>query len=181
MSEPTDDRDEQDEDEDDEQDAPAPDARTEADKRDARWLGRWSKVWVPIIGAISMRANIKGTADASPEAARLATRLWHEAFNSTVKIAYGTEKFSIALPFYSADNPAEFTHFDFGQAPWITPERLKAEGLLSVCAKADRSCIDLANTLANPRTKTLERQVATSAWGQTGRAVDLVIIMTPPQ
>ena len=157
----------------------------------ARWVPRLNRIaWgvlamavlmSPIIGAISMRANIKGTADASPEAARLATRLWHEAFNSTVKIAYGTEKFSIALPFYSADNPAEFTHFDFGQAPWITPERLKAEGLLSVCAKADRSCIDLANTLANPRTKTLERQVATSAWRQTGRAVDLVIIMTPPQ
>jgi 4-amino-4-deoxy-L-arabinose transferase-like glycosyltransferase len=157
----------------------------------ARWLPRLTRIALgvlaaavlvsPIIGYASMRANIKGTADASPQAARLATQLWHEAFNGPVKIAYGTEKFSIALPFYSTDNPAEFTHFDIGQAPWITPARIKAEGLLSVCAKADQSCIDAAGKVANARTKTVERQVTTSAWGHTSRPVDVVIIMTPPQ
>jgi hypothetical protein len=162
-------------------------AHTEAD----HWVPRLRRIALgllavavlvaPVIGYVSMRANIKGTADASPQAARLATQLWHEAFNTPVKIAYGTEKFSIALPFYSRDNPAEFTHFDFGQAPWITPARLKAEGLLSVCAKADQSCIDQANRLATPRTRVVERQVTTSAWGQTSRPVDLIIIMTPPQ
>jgi 4-amino-4-deoxy-L-arabinose transferase-like glycosyltransferase len=156
----------------------------------ARWVPRLNRIALgvlaaavcvaPVIGYASMRANIKGTSDASPQAAELATLLWHQAFNTPVRIAYGTEKFSIALPFYSVDNPAEFTHFDFGQAPWITPARIKAEGLLSVCAKADQSCIEFAGKLANGRTKTVEHQVATSAWGLIGRPVDLVIIMTPP-
>jgi 4-amino-4-deoxy-L-arabinose transferase-like glycosyltransferase len=154
-----------------------------------RWLPRLNRIALgvlaaavlasPVIGYASMRANIKGTSDVSPEAAREATRLWHEAFNTPVKIAYGTEKFSIALPFYSPDNPAEFTHFDFGQAPWITPERIKAEGLLAVCSRVDLSCVDFASKVANARTRTVARQLTTSAWGQTGKPVDLVIIMTP--
>jgi 4-amino-4-deoxy-L-arabinose transferase-like glycosyltransferase len=140
----------------------------------------------PIIGYVSMRANIKGTADASPQAARLATQLWHEAFDTPgksvpVTIVYGTEKFSIALPFYSPDSPAEYTHFDRGQAPWITPQRINSEGLLTVCAKSDASCISFAGTVSNVHTKTVERQVTTSAWGVVSRPVDIVIIMTPPQ
>jgi 4-amino-4-deoxy-L-arabinose transferase-like glycosyltransferase len=155
----------------------------------ARWLPRLNRIALgllvaavlaaPMIGYASMRANIKGTADVSPVAARLATRLWHEAFDTPVMIAAGTEKYSIALPFYSGDNPAEFTHFDVGQAPWITPERIKAEGLLTVCTKADQFCIDFAAKVANARTRTVARQVSTSAWGQTSKPVDLVIIMTP--
>jgi 4-amino-4-deoxy-L-arabinose transferase-like glycosyltransferase len=134
----------------------------------------------PLIGFASMRANIKGTADVSPVAARLATQLWHQAFNTPVKIASGTEKFSIALPFYSADNPAEFTHFDLGQAPWITPARITREGLLTVCAKADQFCLDQAARYATARTQRVERQVIQSAWGRTSQPVDLIIIMTPP-
>jgi hypothetical protein len=155
----------------------------------ARWLPRLERIALgvlaaavllaPVIGYVSMRANIKGTADVSPQAARLATELWHQTFNTPVKIANGTEKFSIAMPFYSPDNPAEFTHFDMGQAPWITPERIARDGLLTVCAKADTGCVELAAKYANARTVSAGRQVTSSAWGRTSRTVDLVIIMTP--
>jgi 4-amino-4-deoxy-L-arabinose transferase-like glycosyltransferase len=155
----------------------------------ARWVPRLNRIAygllaaavlvAPVIGYASMRANIKGTADVSPQAARLATELWHQTFNTPVKIANGTEKFSIAMPFYSPDNPAEFTHFDMGQAPWITPERIARDGLLTICAKADTGCIELAAKYGNARTVSTERQVTSSAWGRTSRTADLVIIMTP--
>jgi 4-amino-4-deoxy-L-arabinose transferase-like glycosyltransferase len=135
----------------------------------------------PAIGFVSMRANIKGTSDVSPDAARMATSLWREAFGTPVRIANGTEKFSIAMPFYSADNPAEFTHFTLDQAPWITPARIKREGLLTICLKADTGCQEQAKPYAHAGTRIVERQVVKRAWGLTSPAADLVFIMTPAQ
>jgi hypothetical protein len=132
----------------------------------------------PMFGAISMRTNIKGTADPTPQVARLATQLWHAAFDSPVRIANGSEKFSIAMPFYSPDNPAEFTHFDFGQAPWVSPARIAAEGLLTICFKADQGCRDLAAKFTNNRSRTIEHQISHAAWGFS-RTIDVVFIMTP--
>jgi hypothetical protein len=138
-------------------------------------------VAAPVVGYVSMRANIKGTSDVSPDAARLATQLWREAFGGPVKIANGTEKFSIAMPFYSADNPAEFTHFTLDQAPWITPARIGRDGLLTICLKADTGCREQAQSYTRPGTRIVERQIVKRAWGITGPAADLVFIMTPPQ
>jgi hypothetical protein len=98
-----------------------------------------------------------------------------------VRIATGTEAFSLALPFYSPDSPAEFTHFSFQQAPWITPERLAREGILWVCEASDTVCLEAARPYETPETKRVVQRFQKVFWGLSGRAIEVVMIIVPPR
>jgi 4-amino-4-deoxy-L-arabinose transferase-like glycosyltransferase len=135
----------------------------------------------PGMAYASLLYQIKGTADANRTAARDATRVWHETYNVPVRIVGGSEKFSLALPFYGTDSPAEFTHFDYSQAPWITPERIEAEGLLTICDAADRGCQERSQRHAHAGTRRVEATIGNSAFGIKGPTSRLIYIMTPPR
>jgi 4-amino-4-deoxy-L-arabinose transferase-like glycosyltransferase len=135
----------------------------------------------PLIAYATVALRIEDRQQLSPEIARTATSVWHAQLHAPVRIATGTEAFSLALPFYSPDSPAEFTHFSFQQAPWITPERLAREGILWVCEASDMVCLEAARPYETPETKRVVRRFQKVFWGLSGRAIEVVMIIVPPR
>ena len=134
----------------------------------------------PVIAYASVAFRFDDKSHISPEVARAATKAWHEAYGTPVRIATGTEAFSLALPFYSEDNPAEFTHYNFRQAPWITLQRIRREGLLCVCEATDAACLEHANSFGTLETKRVVRRFQKTFWGLRGPVIEVVIVMVPP-
>lgn len=135
----------------------------------------------PIVAYASVTLRLDDRARISPEVAMVATEFWHEEVEAPIRIAAGTEAFSLALPFYSADGPAEFTHFSMQQAPWITPERVAREGMVSVCVATDTACLEQAKRYETAETKRRRRVFQKSFWGVRGTPIEVVIITIPPR
>ena len=120
--------------------------------------------------------------DPRKELAKEATRIWHETTDSPLQYVAGSQRYENAVAFYSADEPRVFIHFDFHQAPWVTPEVLDQAGLLVVCAKEDKECIasgaNIASTLQATRTELL---LAHSFWGYAAPPISFVVTVVPPR
>ena len=134
----------------------------------------------PLIAYASVALRVEDRQQVSPEIAVTATSVWHAQVHTPVRVATGTEAFSLALPFYSPDGPAEFTHFNSQQAPWITPERIAREGILYVCETSDTVCLDQAKHYATAETKRIARTFRKVFWRLSGRAIEVVMIIVPP-
>jgi 4-amino-4-deoxy-L-arabinose transferase-like glycosyltransferase len=135
----------------------------------------------PIIAYATVALHVEDRQQVSAEIARVATSVWHAQMHAPVRIATGTEAFSLALPFYSPDSPEEFTHFSSQQAPWITPERIAGEGILCVCEASDRVCLEQAKRYETPETKRIVRRFQKIFWGLSGRVIEVVMIIVPPR
>jgi len=134
-----------------------------------------------VIAYASMTLGLNDRQQVSPAVAEAATKAWHKELGTPLRIATGTEPFSLALPFYSSDSPAEFTHFNTKQAPWITTERIAREGLLCVCEATDAGCLEQAKHYATPETKRIVQRFQKKFWGLRGRVIEVVIIIVPPR
>jgi hypothetical protein len=135
----------------------------------------------PIVAYASVTLRLDDRARISPDVAMAATEFWHEEVEAPIRIAAGTEVFSLALPFYSVDRPAEFTHFNVQQAPWITPERIAREGMVSVCAATDAACLEQAKRYETAETKRRQLAFQKSFWGIRGTPMEVIIIAVPPR
>lgn len=134
----------------------------------------------PVVAIVSGMTNVKNGAEATAETARAATRIWRDTFAVPVKIVAGTEMFELAAAFYSPDNPVEFTHFKTEHAPWVTPERLKRDGLLAICRLDDGGCLADAERHAGPGTERRRLTVSRSLLGFTSGTVTVMLVMVPP-
>jgi len=86
----------------------------------------------------------------------------------------------LALPFYSPDSPAEFTHYSLEQAPWITRELIAREGILYACAASDKVCLEAARVYATERTEHLPLTIQNNFWGLRGPPTGVALIITAP-
>jgi hypothetical protein len=93
----------------------------------------------------------------------------------------GSEKYSLAQPFYGPDSPSEFTHFSFSEAPWITKARIGAEGLLTICNANEVACLSAARAYSHAGTREVETTLRRYFFGMQGQAFDLIYVMTPPK
>jgi 4-amino-4-deoxy-L-arabinose transferase-like glycosyltransferase len=135
----------------------------------------------PVIAYATVALHVEERQQVSSDIAKSATSAWHAQLGIPVRIATGTEAFSLALPFYSPDTPGEFTHFDLRQAPWITPERIAREGLLCICEAKDAGCLEQARRYETSDTQRVARRFQKVFWGLSGRIIDVVIIIVPPR
>jgi 4-amino-4-deoxy-L-arabinose transferase-like glycosyltransferase len=133
------------------------------------------------IGYVSFAVRFTGAYEVSPAAARDAARIWNATFNAPVRIVSGSEKYSLAQTFYGPDKPAEFTHFSFDEAPWITRDRIASEGLLAICIATDTLCLQKARAHAHSGAREFSASHQKSYFDLVSPQVDLVYIMTPPR
>jgi hypothetical protein len=75
------------------------------------------------------------------ELAAYVSNIWHQRFGKPLRIVAGSKPYADSITFYSADHPSLFIDFDFRISPWISPERLRAEGLAIVCLQVDQRCL----------------------------------------
>jgi hypothetical protein len=151
-------------------------------------ITRWAAAFMlfalligPIVAYASVAFHFDGKAQISRQVAIAATAAWAERIASPLRIATGTEQLSLALPFYSSDVPIEFTHYNFMEAPWITPERIAREGILYACGATDVGCIEAAKTYETAHTARLPLTFHSAFWGLRGPEIEVVLIMIPPR
>ena len=133
----------------------------------------------PGVAVGSFYLQVKGTSDVSEIATRDAAALWLETFKTPPRIVAGSEKYSIAQPFYGPSAPHEFTHFALDQSPWISKSRIQREGLLAICDAADAGCIKFAEQYANAATSRRPVTISKTFVGIKGPDVPLIYLMTP--
>jgi 4-amino-4-deoxy-L-arabinose transferase-like glycosyltransferase len=151
-------------------------------------ISRWAALFLlvgilvvaPAVAYASVAFHFNDRLRVSPQVAKVATNAWHERMSRPLRIATGTEAYSLALPFYSPDGPAEFTHYSFAQAPWITAERISREGILFACDAKDLDCRQAAMAYATPQTVELPLRFQNTFWGLHGPEIEVVLFMTPP-
>jgi 4-amino-4-deoxy-L-arabinose transferase-like glycosyltransferase len=115
------------------------------------------------------------------ELAREATRIWHETTASPLLYVAGSQRYENAVAFYSTDRPHVFSHLDSHLAPWVTAEDLDRAGLLVVCAKEDRRCLDSTGNITTPETTRTELTLAHSFWGYAARPSSFIVTVVPPR
>ena len=122
------------------------------------------------------------TAQHPPEAAREATKLWHETVGPDPEVKYvaGTERYALGLMFYIADRPSDFTHFSYAEAPWVTRERIVESGLLAVCLVKDGDCLEKVQALALQGLHRFDRDLRASFFGMEGPVRQVAIFVLPP-
>jgi 4-amino-4-deoxy-L-arabinose transferase-like glycosyltransferase len=136
-------------------------------------------VVAPLIAYTSVAFHFDDRIQVSPQIAVAATKAWHERMSTPLRIVTGTEAFSLALPFYSADGPVEFTHYSLAEAPWVTPERIAREGILYACEAKDHECVEATEAYATSQTVRSPLTFQNIFWGLHGPEIEVVLIMTP--
>jgi 4-amino-4-deoxy-L-arabinose transferase-like glycosyltransferase len=138
-------------------------------------------VVAPLVAYSSVAYHLEDRRQVAPWVARVATNVWRQRFSAPLRIATGTELFSLALPFYSPDHPIEFSHYSFVEAPWITRERIARDGILFACEAHDVRCREAAKQYATAETEELQLTLQKTFWGLRGPQIEVVLIMTPPR
>ena len=128
------------------------------------WYGRDSEDWEP-----------------RKEAASAATAFWRQTTAAPLAFVAGSFRYENAAAFYSPERPSVFVNFDYFGNRWVTPERLGALGLLTICRKDDRVCLDQTAGFATAATRREDVTLAHSAYGRTRRSVDFVFTAIPPK
>ncbi|HEY1944009.1 MAG TPA: glycosyltransferase family 39 protein [Roseiarcus sp.] len=115
------------------------------------------------------------------EIAATATQLWREKTGLPLAYVGGSYALGDAVAFYSPDHPHSFESLDYSRRLWVTPERLAAHGLLSICLATDKDCLDATARYVTPASSRSEVRLAHTAWGRAFAPVQLVMTIIPPR
>jgi hypothetical protein len=123
-------------------------------------------------------------------AAQRVTAIWREATGRPLTIVAGLWAMpAYAVTFYSPDHPDSVVAYvrtdqayDLSKSPWVTPDRLRREGWLAVCAIGDEHCLLLTNRLAAGRAlKRVEFEIVATFWGWSRPPVTYIAFLTLPE
>lgn len=114
------------------------------------------------------------------EVAQVVTRIWRRSTRSPLMYVAGSEFYANATGFYGADHPHVFIDFNYREAPWVTPDRLRRGGLVVVCDDDDEVCLANANRIATPRTFEVQFAVAHTYGGLAKPIAHFKLFVTPP-
>ncbi len=115
------------------------------------------------------------------EIAASATKLWREKTGLPLAYVGGSYAYGDAVAFYSPDHPHSFESLDYARRLWVTPERLAAQGLMTLCAASDQDCLDATARYVTPASSRSEVSLTHTAWGRTFPPVRVVMTIIPPR
>ncbi len=113
------------------------------------------------------------------EVAAAATELWHTEMPGKLEIVAGTNVYAESISFYSPDSPSQFIGFNYDWSPWITPARIKEEGLLIVCTATDVVCLERSKTMTTAGSKQFVRRFAKELYGVRAAEHEFVFTLVP--
>ncbi|MGO9484116.1 MAG: glycosyltransferase family 39 protein [Rhodomicrobium sp.] len=115
------------------------------------------------------------------ELAATATALWHAQTHAPLRYAGGHRHFANGISFYSGDHPSSFMDLSYAASPWVTPEKIRKDGLLIACLHEDSNCLGKAAGLLSWNWKQTSINVG-RAWGSI-RAPEVAfdVFVVPPQ
>ncbi|MFT9256544.1 MAG: glycosyltransferase family 39 protein [Acetobacter sp.] len=114
------------------------------------------------------------------EIAQEATDLWQRHVPAPLTYVSGSFILDNGAAFYSPAHPHSFVSHDFSQALWVTPERIREHGLLSICMADDMICLQRAASFATAQTQQLPVTLSHRFLGYTTNPVAFIVVITPP-
>lgn len=99
--------------------------------------------------------------------------IWHEETGKPLKIVAGGMSHVVGV--FASDVPSDFTNFDYGQAPWITPERIREQGMLMVWKGHAAPTGNMAMWAADHPVRSL-----TFPWAKDQPPVEISYVVVPP-
>ena len=84
------------------------------------------------------------------------------------------------VAFYSKERPHSFGGFDDYRHPWVTPEKISRNGLLSVCVAGDEHCLAATERFMTPGAKRTEMTLSHRFLGHEAPAVRFIVTAIPP-
>jgi hypothetical protein len=115
------------------------------------------------------------------ELAETATRFWRQSTGRPLLYVAGTPYFDDAVAFYSAERPHAFSGFDLDRSRWVTPEKIAASGLLTVCLAADVPCREETLRYGSGRGRKVTLTLAHGFLGREGPIYTFVVTAIPPR
>jgi hypothetical protein len=116
------------------------------------------------------------------ELATYVSDMWHRRFGKPLRIVAGSKPYADSIAFYSADRPSLFIDFDYRISPWISADRLRAEGLAIVCLRTDQRCLTEIDAQSGVRGERVTAQIKSrrSIWSDPD-PVEFVLLLIPPE
>jgi hypothetical protein len=96
-----------------------------------------------------------------------------------LEIVAGTNVYAESISFYSPDSPSQFIGFNYDWSPWITPRRIRQDGLLIVCTAADGECLAHTKEFATAGSKQFVRRIAKVFFGKHAAEHEFVFTLVP--
>ncbi|MBO1325777.1 glycosyltransferase family 39 protein [Acetobacter sp. TBRC 12305] len=109
-----------------------------------------------------------------------ATALWQRHVPAPLTYVSGSFTMENGAAFYSPAHPHSFVGHDFNQALWVTPERIRDHGLLSICVADDLICLQNAARFATAQTLRVPVTLSHRFLGYSANPVAYIVVITPP-
>ena len=115
------------------------------------------------------------------ELSEAATALWHAETHAPLRLAGGQSHYAYAMAFYSEDHPSSMVELSFKRSRWVTPEKIKKNGILIACAHEDARCLSRAAELLSGSGKQFSINVSRDLGVRQGPEIAFDIFILPPQ
>ena len=79
-------------------------------------------------------------------AAQITSR-WEREFARPLALVGGSKRCAFSVAFHSPHHPSVLIGFDYERSPWLSPERIRADGIAIVCEGRDTSCQKQARSM----------------------------------
>lgn len=137
----------------------------------------------PAIDAYTFKVSTRDPAYLLPqkELAEAATELWRSETKAPLRLVGGSKYIGNAVAFYSKDQPSGFVLLSFHEAPWVTPDILRRDGLLAVCLPDDPACYAQAERLGDAWTRHSVLTLEHAFRGAVRDPVKIDVFITPPR
>jgi 4-amino-4-deoxy-L-arabinose transferase-like glycosyltransferase len=133
----------------------------------------------PAIAYARFKFEAQTAVEPRMEVASAATSLWYAEMPGKFEIVAGTNTYAESVSFYSPDSPSQFIGFNYDWSPWITPHRIRKEGLLIVCTAADSGCLEHSKKFMTQGSKQFVRRFARVFRGERGGEYEFVFTLVP--
>ena len=113
------------------------------------------------------------------EVADMAIALWKDRVGRPLILVGGERENSLAVTFRSRDDTSEFNQLNMRWSPYVTPDRLRRDGLLVICQNANPWCMEAVKPFLTPNSERYDLSVAQS--GTDHLAFEHTVFIIPPQ
>jgi len=133
----------------------------------------------PVIAFARFKFEAPTAVEPRMEVASEATALWRAEMPGRLDIVAGTNVYAESISFYSPDSPSQFISFNYDASPWITPARIKENGMLVVCLATDGECLTQAKQMTTAGSKQFVRRIAKVFYGTRAAEHEFVFTLVP--
>lgn len=134
----------------------------------------------PAIAYVLFDRQVELAAEPRRELAQLVTQEWRKLTGLPLRIVTGSQAYGTGIVFYSPDSPHDFTRLNVAQAPWITLDRLRREGLAIACLESDSDCIARSKAILTPLSRQMRVSLARQFFGRTAPTLTFEVFLIPP-